>query len=61
MRRLHRNKTARQRMEELGLDESQVDTNNDGVIADEELAAAIAQVEQNRLDALRALGVQVSE
>lgn len=61
MRRLHRNQAARQRMEELGLDESQVDTNNDGVITDEELAAAIAQVEQNRLDALRALGVQVSE
>lgn len=61
MRRLHRNQAARQRMEELGLDESQVDKNNDGVITDEELAAAIAQVEQNRLDALRALGVQVGE
>jgi hypothetical protein len=59
MRRLHRNKAARERMEELGLDEAQVDTNQDGEISGEELQAAMEQIEQSRLDALRALGVNV--
>lgn len=57
MRRLHRNKAARARLEELGLTEEQVDTNQDGQISDEELQAAIAQIEQSRIDALRALGI----
>ena len=59
MRRLHRNAAARARMEELGLTEAEVDTNQDGQISDEELQAAIDKIEQSRLDALRALGVAV--
>lgn len=59
MRRLHRNQAARSRMEELGLTESEVDTNQDGVISDEELALAIAKIESDRVAALRALGVVV--
>lgn len=59
MRRLHRNQAARARMEELGLTESEVDTNQDGVISDEELALAIAKIESDRVAALRALGVVV--
>lgn len=59
MRRLHRNAAARARMEELGLTESEVDTNQDGQISEEELQAAIEKIERDRLDALRALGVVV--
>lgn len=59
MRRLHRNQAARARMDELGLSEAEVDINQDGQISEEELAAAIAKIEADRANALRALGVNV--